>query len=162
MKKYFISLFLLALFFVGGGSTTLLACVCDGSDSVEAAFNKADSVFSGVFVSAEYRKGIVNQFQEMQAEAYGMKIDYQVLVLKFQVIHRWKGASAREVILVTSQTRAADGMESISDCDYVFEKGRKYLIYAYGKPDELATSACSRTAELKRARKDLRVLGKDY
>jgi hypothetical protein len=160
MKKYFISFLLLAFFF--GNAAATFACLCDGKDSIEAAFNKADAVFVGSFVSAEYRKGIANQFREMEAEIDGRKIEYEVLVVRFQVINWWRGAAtpAHEIILVTDQTRAADGTESFSDCDYVFKKGRKYLIYAYGKPDELGTDACSRTAELKRAKKDLSVLGK--
>lgn len=95
----------------------------------------------------------------MEEEATGKKVDYEVLVLRFHAERWWKGDPLREVILVTEQTRTPDGSESISNCDYPFEVGERYLVYAYGAENELGTSACTRTRKLKKAKEDFKVLG---
>lgn len=159
MKNSLFIILVLAVVFAG--SQTASACVCAGEESIGAAFNHADAVFSAEYLGAEYRKGIVNELREMQKQIDGGKaVEYEVLVLKFRVEEWWKGGTESELILLTDNTRGADGTESISDCEYVFsKKGEKFLIYAYGKSGALSTGACTRTAKLKNAKKDLKILG---
>jgi hypothetical protein len=47
-----------------------------------------------------------------------------------------------------------------TDCDFHFEAGKSYLVYAYGKV--LTTTICSRTAltDAKNTRKEIKVLNK--
>jgi hypothetical protein len=73
----------------------------------------------------------------MQEEAFGEKVEYEVLVLKFQVERWWKGNPASEVILVTNLTRDPDGTEHISDGEYPFKVGERYLVHAYGSENDL-------------------------
>jgi hypothetical protein len=155
--KYFRILYLAVFFLIPVPSA--FACVCAGTSSVTEEFKDAAAVFSGKYVGSEYRKGIVNQFREMQ-QSEGQRIEYEVLVLKFEVEEWWKGNLDKEVILVTEQTRASDGTVSVSDCELGFEKGKRYLVYAFGEGNELGASACSRTKSLRKAKADLKELGK--
>jgi hypothetical protein len=156
--KYFRILFFSILFF--SNIAPAIACLCDGTATVAEELKGATAIFSGKYVGGEYRKGIVNEFRRMEEEIDGKKIEYEVMILRFQVEKWWKGNLSSEVILVTDQTRASDGTTSVGDCGLGFEKGEPYLIYAYGKENELGTDACTRTKRLKRAKADLKQLGK--
>jgi hypothetical protein len=146
---------LLTAVLVLAGAVSTLGCVCDTLPGVETAFREASAVFSARYVGAEYRKGIRNELREMDGEK-----DYEVQVLKFEATSWWKGAGKREVILISDNTRAKDGSETVSDCGLGFEKGRDYLIYAYGKGDDFGTGACTLTKRISRARDDIRRLNK--
>lgn len=152
--------FPLAALFAAALAPAAFGCSCMPEPTVERARKEASAVFSGRYVGAEYRKGIVNELAEMMQETEGAKQGYEVLVLKFEVGRWWKGGPAREVILVSQQTRAADGTETVSMCDFHFEQGESYLVYAYGSKGGLETGSCTRTKKLKRAAKDLKALGK--
>jgi hypothetical protein len=144
-----------ALFVFVGRSA---ACVCAGEESVGQAFKSSDAIFAATYVGSEYRSGIKNQFMEMR-RSDGDKVDgYKVLVLKFEVKTWWKGAGTREVIITTSDTKMPDGSESISDCEFGFEKGKTYLVYANADAGQLYSGACTRTAELGSAHSDVRKL----
>ncbi len=151
---------LLYFFFFFINVSSAFACLCDGVPTVAEELKGATAIFSGKYVSAEYKKGIVNELRKMQEEMDGKKIEYEVLVLRFQVEKWWKGDLSNEVILVTDQTRASDGTTSVGGCGLGFEKGKRYLIYAYGNEKELGTNACTRTKSLKKAKNDLKQLGK--
>jgi hypothetical protein len=155
----YLSILFFSIFFFSNVSPAF-ACLCDGTPTVTEELKGATAIFSGKYVGGEYRKGIVNEFRRMEEEIDGKKIEYEVLVLRFQVEKWWKGNLSNEVILVTDQTKASDGTTSVGDCGLGFEKGKRYLIYAYGKEDELGTDACTRTKKLKRAKEDLKQLGK--
>jgi len=156
MKKYLI---LFPIIFHLSVSSAF-ACLCSGTPTVAEELKQATAIFSGKYTGAEYRKGIVDEFRKMEEQIDGKKVEYEVLVLKFEAQQWWKGSPAREVILITGVTRAADGMTSIPDCEIAFERGKLYLVYAYGKESELGTDGCSRTARLSKARADLRILGR--
>jgi len=138
---------------------TTFACVCDTATFSEE-FKEAAAVFSGRYIGAEYRKGIVSESVELHLRVSGEKRGYEILVLKFEVENWWKGDLKKEIVLVTDVARFSDGIELISDCEIAFQKGKRYLVYAFGEKDKLQTGACSRTARLSKARKDLRLLGK--
>ncbi len=157
MKRSLILTFLFVFFLFN--AATAFGCVCDTSVSFAESFKEASAVFSGKFVGAEYRRGIVSKSIETTFFPGDEKKIYEVLVLKFQVEKSWKGAAKREIVLLTNHARFSDGSTSVSDCDLLFDKGKRYLIYAYGAENELQTSACSRTARLERAKKDLKLLG---
>jgi hypothetical protein len=134
------------------------ACVCDTLPTATEALAEADAVFSGKYVGAEYRKGIVDDFRESMVANGEKKTDYEVLVLKFEVEQWWKGNAVKEVILITGQSKDADGSEAVSDCDSHFDVGERYLVYAYKNGNGLSTSPCTRTSRLKKAGADLKLL----
>lgn len=158
MKKCSLIFLIAACCFINGPSA--FGCVCDGIPTVAEELAGATAIFSGKFIAAEYRKGIVSELRSLGEHSTGEKVDYEVLVLKFQVARWWKGDPVSEVILITDQTRDPDGTEHFLDCDYPFEGGEHYLVYAYGAETKLGTSTCTRTRKLRKARKDLKILGK--
>ena len=152
--------FPLVALFAAAAAPAALGCVCEPPPPVAEALKEADAVFSGRLIGAEYRKGIVNRTRQVMEEWEGVKTEYGVLVLKFEAERWWKGGAAREVVLVTEQTRAADGTTSVGSCEYEFAQGERYLVYAYESEGRLQTGICTRTKKLKRAAKDLKALGK--
>ena len=139
---------------------SVLACVCDGDQTVKQAYKESTAVFAGRFIAEEYRTGIKDQFAEMEAESSGKKREYEVLVYRFVVTRWYKGDNnTSEAILVTDRVRYLDDRsEVVSDCGLGFKTSESYLVYAYGEPDDLSTNACSLTKRLARARADLDVL----
>lgn len=67
----------------------------------------------------------------------------------------WKGEASREVTLNTSQFRTPEGRTSFEAHDYRFEPGRKYLVYANGSGEAMATSICARTKPIDAAATDI-------
>jgi hypothetical protein len=148
---FFICLFLSA--------TEVFACVCvimpneTLEDAVKSSVKKSKVVFAGKVIGFEYRKGILNEFMQSKG------IDYETKIVKFQVEQWWKGQVPKEIFLVTDETKNADGTVSSSSCNYNYKEGESYLVFAYGKENELRTMACSRTQPLNRAKEELKILG---
>lgn len=70
--------------------------------------------------------------------------------VRMQVIRHWKGAPAREVVVLTDLQ---------SDCGYELIAGETYLVYAGRSGDSYHTDICRRTTPMSRAAEDLRALG---
>ena len=99
-----------------------------------SAFEKATVVFSGEVVAMD------------------------TLTVKFKVDKIWKGDEAEEITMLTGTKDNGDGTITSSTCDYGFENGKQYLIYAYGPMAELKTHKCSRTMLLKDAETEMKGL----
>jgi len=137
----------------------VFACGCPSSpnetleDVVKYRVKNSTMVFVGKAVGFEYRKGIPNEFMQSKG------IDYETKIVKFQVEQWWKGETPKEIFLVTDETRNADGTASNSSCNYDFKEGESYIVFAYGKENELRTNSCSRTQLLNKADEYLKILG---
>ncbi len=119
------------------------ACSCAATPSPRQALKEAKAVFVGEVVSKEVF--------EVKDE-YGVQ---PVVRVKFIVSRVWKGVEGTEVIVNTSGYNPA--------CGFNFEKGKKYLVYAYPdrwKLNVFETNICNRTKELRSAARDLRVIGR--
>ena len=120
-------------------ATKVFACVCVSmpnesvSDAVKYATEQSTMIFAGKVVGFEYRKGITNQYMESRRKDSSKNIEYETLVVKFQVERWWKGEATTEVFLATDETKNSDGTGSGSSCDYHFKEGEIYLVYAYGQ-----------------------------
>ncbi len=140
-------------------ATKLFACGClqlsdeTLEDVVRYRVKNSTMVFAGKVVGFEYRKGIPNEFMQSR------HIDYETKIVKFQVERWWKDKVPADIFLVTDETRNADGTASHSSCDYNFKEGESYLVFAYGKENELRTNSCSRTQPLNQADEYLKILG---
>lgn len=156
LNKQKIIVAFVTLLFLGG--TKILACECSIL-AVEETFEKSTAVFSGKVVGFEYRKGISNPLMERREKQTGQKFNYETMVVKFQVERWWKAEAALEIFLVTTETKFGDGTSSHSSCDYSFTEGESYLIYAFGKENELRTNFCRRTRLLSKAEEDMKILG---
>ena len=147
-------LFVCSLF----GATKILACDCPGM-TTEQSIEKSKAVFSGEVIGFEYHKGIPNWSMDESAKRTGKVIDYETLVVKVRVRQWWKGETPMEIYLLTNTTRDADGSLTQSSCDFTFQKGETYLIFAAGKENDYRTSNCQRTRKLTEAKDDLNILG---
>lgn len=146
-------------------ATKVFACRCVPSpteipisDAVKSAIENSTMVFTGKVVGFEYRKGVPNRFIELEEKNSGKRIDYETKVVKFQVERWWKGEAPTEIFLVTAETKNSDGTGSFSSCDYYFKANETYLVYAFGKENELRTHSCARTRLLNET-EDLKILG---
>ena len=111
------------------------ACSCMEPGPPAQELENADAVFSGKVVKVE-------PFTE----------GFQKLRVTFELDRVWKGLAEGDRVTLTT---AADS----ATCGYPFEKGKSYLVYAYGEEGELTGTLCSRTALLKEAKEDLEALG---
>lgn len=124
------------------------ACQCIGpSANIEENWKGAYQVFVGEVLESSSDKLYL---------ASGLNYTYYTI----QVIEPLKGNYHPKYRLRTFE-RISHG-----SCDYTFEVGKKYLIYAYSDNGKLSTNICSRTAPLKEVNenelKELRRLAKDY
>lgn len=136
------------------------ACGCAGrvediTKAVTEDFNRASVVFSGKVVSSRFLPII-------KKDVSGKEIKAENLVFKFAADSWWKGKSRDEIILDTSQFRYPGlGYGSIgSNCEYNFEAGKKYLIYAVISKGKLIANQCSGTTRIENAEKDIKELQK--
>lgn len=78
--------------------------------------------------------------------------DY-VVEVRFKVERSYKGVKRQQIMVTTSRN-------SEGECGFKFDKGRNYLVYAYGKREMLDTDMCTRTRALDDAQEDLAVIEK--
>ena len=157
MRKF--SVFFLLFSFWLINPTPASGCMC-GTTTFSDSFKSSTAVFTATFLGEEYRKGIVNESIESYFKSLGQIKDYEVLVLKFKVESWWKGNVKQELIIVTNQGRVSNGGLIFSNCDRAFKKDQRYLVFASGTENKLQVSACSRTADIMKAKPDLKLLGK--
>jgi hypothetical protein len=115
------------------------ACDCAKSSRPCDAFWKADAVFSGTVTS----RAVVSMEADDDSKRKEQKVAVKILV---EEVFRG-GLGGNDVEMITG---LGDG-----DCGYRFEKGRKYLVYAYEQGQRLYTSICHRTKLLSEAKDDL-------
>lgn len=120
------------------------ACSCMMTPPPRQALKESKAVFTGKVISME-TFDVKNNFVGTEP----------VVRVKFLVSRTWKGVQDAEAEVYTSGFNPA--------CGFNFVKGKEYLVYAYPdrwKLDVLETGICNRTAEIKKAKKDLRAIGK--
>jgi hypothetical protein len=134
------STILCALLLLSLSASEAFGCVCELEPNTTpekigaarlSAFEKATVVFSGEVVAKD------------------------LITVKFKVDKIWKGEESKEITMLTGTKDNGDGTITPSTCDYWFEKGKQYLIYAYGPVAELKTHKCSRTMLLKDAETEM-------
>ena len=156
MSKCKITIFVIV--FLIANASSAFACVCAETTFDETVL-QSKAVFSGKVVKAEYKKGIVTKLKEEGPQPAGKKVEYEVLVVTFEVERWWKGGATAEVSLITEQTKYANGFIGVSSCDYEYTVGEKYLVFAHADKDRLISGVCTPTNKLERANKELELLG---
>lgn len=146
------------------GVATAFGCSCikldeSVTENITNAINNASVVFTGKVLAFEYQKGISNAHQEEFLRSRGKPLDFETLVVKFEVDAWWKTKLPPIFYLATDTTKNSDGTGSTTSCEYGFRIGETYLVYATGRGRETRNIACSRTAQLTRAQDDLNTLG---
>jgi hypothetical protein len=132
MRRSILLLFAAAPLLLGGGAAP--RCDCGPRASVPWALREATAVFSGRVVSTRGRK------------------------VRFRVERAWKGAAAGAVVEMKGQYLRRNGTTPFTTCDFFFELGEWYLVYAHGPPERLETNACTRTTSALLAANDLEAL----
>jgi hypothetical protein len=119
-------------------STPAFSCKCLPTGSVKVEYDRAAAVFSGRVISVSVRKA--NEIAR---------------TVKIRVMKTLKGKTANILTY-----------ELATNCDYYFEAGKKYLVYAEKNsilnpqkgPGILRTSGCGRTERLEKAQEDIRTI----
>ena len=120
------------------------------SEIIKARLQVAKAVFVGT-VTASHRKTsfLGKVFSPVLAAILGEGGFDHVATFRVDVSVKLPGSN---------QVRVATGHFGHGLCGFVFEKGKSYLVYAYGDR-ELETNICSRTREFDNvAREELKVL----
>ena len=138
----------------------VVACGCPGSKDTDITmavtqhFGNASIVFSGEVIAKEFVPII-------KEDTSGKAIKAENLVYKFLVGGWWKGKFKDEITLNTSHFRYPDlGYGENSGCEYSFEVGEKYLVYAVGSKGKFIAHSCSGTTRIENAEKDIQQLQK--
>jgi hypothetical protein len=110
-------------------------CVCFERQPPCADYWRAAAVFRGTV------KDISPPFENAQRA-----ISTTTRAVRFSIEQSYRGVEVDEIELI----------DQISDCEYQFETGKTYFVYAYRNPDHtLETNGCSRTTEISHASDDL-------
>ena len=133
-----------AVVFVIAGTERVQACSCIASGPPCQATWRAGAVFVGRVAE------IVPQTEQRQIGRD--TFSSSVFRVRFDVTERFRGAVARSVDVYTETSSSA--------CGYDFSSGQSYLIYAHWQPtlSRWATSICSRTRPVEKAKEDLEYL----
>jgi len=81
----------------------------------------------------------------------GAVTDARPMIYKFSVEQAYLGVDGSEIEVYTGS--------GAGDCGFLFNKGERYLVYAYRYKDMLTTSTCTRTKLFSKAAEDLAFLG---
>jgi hypothetical protein len=110
------------------------ACQCLQRQPPCADYWQADAVFVGTVTDISPAFG--------DYESYGSD-----RTVRFSLEQAYRGVEGQEVELVNW----------INSCEYQFEKGKKYFVYAYrnSRSNTLGTHGCSRTTEVSHATEDI-------
>lgn len=146
MGKIVLSLVMVLGYYV----CTSFACTCidlDGftlEQKVQDAVKHTDAVFFGKVARFDFIDGVPNEFlQERLSNVPGLT--WQTKTVVFDVDRFWKGVDDLNVSIVTETTRNSDGTGSSSSCEYPFEEGKTYLVFARKDGPYIRNNACSFT-----------------
>jgi hypothetical protein len=92
-------------------------------------------------------------------EAIGKVLIDDVEWVRFRLDRAWKGRLEAEFLMKTGAKRLPLGGVAGTSCDYYFEVGKKYVVFANGKTlESMGTGACSYTSDLAHAGGTIKVL----
>ena len=134
--------------------TPVFACSCamPGPPSVE--FSQTDAVFQGQVLSIVDKQNVVTSLLNRIRHWIGLPYYYNSRAYGYgvtiNVSNSWKGITETVAQVTTGY--------GTGDCGYPFNVGTDYVFYAYGPPNDLSVSICSRTTEFSQATSDLSYL----
>ena len=132
------------------------ACSCAPPWPTDAAFDRADAVFTAMAIDVPafpsetsiriYR--LLDEVDDLLGTGFADH-DWDRPVV-FEVDASWKGVHTTRAVIRTGY--------GAGDCGVAFVEGNRYLVYAVLWEGDLHTSICSRTTRLHRAHEDLGAL----
>jgi hypothetical protein len=94
------------------------------------------------------RREVKEDFMRAVAIFSGEVIADDIVTVRFNLDRVWKGELPKEFPMSTGIQLTQNGMSS-NDCDYSFQSGKKYLVFAYGSSvSTMRAYVCSRTRKL--------------
>ena len=133
-------------------------CSCAPPGAPRVALDSSEAVFRARVIALDDRPIPLPDISSLQGEARQeaewayLRRAIERLRVTLEVRRVWKGDVAERIDIYTANECCI--------CGYPFERGKEYLIYAYRLPSgRLATTICSRTRPMSRAREDLDALG---
>jgi len=105
-------IFLFFAFFINVNSIQA-SCGCE-EISLKKAYDKSDLIFTGKLIKKELKS------EEIKAPKIEQKQLYIRMIYTFEIEHMYKGKMSSKIITIQSKYNNIN-----------FEKGRKYLVYAY-------------------------------
>lgn len=135
--------------------SSVLACSCAGPGLPHEQFASAAVVFEGEVLRINDRLNVFRKAwtyillmmdREPSEKHYGFEV-------QFEVSRMWRGPGMSKLRIFTGRGGG--------DCGYPFKVGERYLVYAYGNPDEgWYAHICSRTRVAANATEDFAYLTK--
>ena len=114
---------------------------------------------SNVPTSDEIKRDIVKEMKESRAVFAGEVIALDTFAVRMRVERVWKGSLGEFVEFSTGAQRTAEGTVVIYGCDYSFEPGKRYLVFARGASNrEMKAAQCGFTGLREPARDTERYL----
>jgi hypothetical protein len=159
MKKLALGLLILSLHVSAG-----FACVCVDmpditlTDKLKWAVKDADAIFLGSVDRFDFLQGVPNEYLEDERKT-NPGLTWETKTAVFKVDSWWKGPLNAEASIATDMTRNSDGTSSASSCDYGFEKGKTYLVFARKHGGYMKNIACSFTRRQDQIKEILPLLG---
>lgn len=132
-----------------------LACSCALPLSPAEQFASAGMTFEGEVQRVHDRWTWLRRMKVYVWALANRTPDYSLSEQGFEITFRvgrmWRGDGSRTVKIVTGRGGG--------DCGFHFERGRRYLVYAYRSEEgEWGTGICTRTRAIEDAAEDLRYL----
>lgn len=146
------SIFILLMVIFGFGVQNALACRCVLVDEsinsfAERAFGRSSAVFVAKVVGFEFRKGIPGSEFMSRDPLLADPNKFQTKVVKLEFERIWKGRVSK-LVFATDELKTDSGMTFSSSCDFNFEAGARYIIFADESKGVLRTNVCSGTRKL--------------
>jgi len=93
---------------------------------------------------------VISEYNKALAVFSGKVVEIDVYRVKFEVEKVWRGKFEKEPTMSTGTINLGNGTSMRSSCDYNFEKGESYLVFAGGaSTDEMKATKCGFTQPLK-------------
>lgn len=136
------------------------ACSCARRLSPAAQFAESELAFIGEVIDVDDRFHFLRRVWTFLLDVVGrdrVSTDgryeqHYGFDIAFRVDRMWRGPGTKTVRVVTGRGGG--------DCGIGFERGKRYLVYAYGLDgDEWGTSICTRTHEVPVSQEDAAFLG---
>lgn len=147
MKRNLLNFLLLStIIFLPFFAQDIFACQCFGLPTPYEAFKEANAVFTGrvVSVTDESGKEVVKK-KMSDSEDYNREREEGKRFYRFDVQEWFKGEKDSEITI----------SHNVNMCEFSFDVGDEFLVYAYESNGELRTSTfCWRTRSLENAKKD--------
>jgi hypothetical protein len=127
MKKLSTTFLLIGLLFAIEGIASVCVCIEHSTSTIE-----------------EVRKKLTKEADWASVIFSGEVLFVDMMEVKFRVDRVWKGEDKKEITMSTGARRTYGGI-SVTSCDYGFELGKKYIVYAKMIEDKLQTAQCTGT-----------------